>query len=63
MREQNCSAMAKGARIRFAELVDMNDQPVVSAEFNQQVKIRIYLDVQIDVVISANYYIQDDKRI
>lgn len=51
-----------GARIRFAELVDMNDQPVVSAEFNQQVKIRIYLDVQIDVVISANYYIQDDKK-
>ena len=51
-----------GARIRFAELVDMNDQPVVSAEFNQQVKIKIYLDVQADVVISANYYIQDDKK-
>lgn len=51
-----------GARIRFAELVDMNDQPVVSAEFNQQVKIKIYLDVQADVVISVNYYIQDDKK-
>lgn len=51
-----------GARIRFAELVDMNDQPVVSAEFNQQVKIKIYLDVQTDVVISVNYYIQDDKK-
>ncbi|SEI50138.1 ABC transporter ATP-binding protein [Nitrosomonas eutropha] len=51
-----------GARIRFAELVDMNDQPVVSAEFNQQVKIKIYLDVQTDMVISVNYYIQDDKK-
>ncbi len=51
-----------GARIRFAELVDMNDQPVVSAEFNQQVKIKIYLDVQTDMVMSVNYYIQDDKK-
>lgn len=51
-----------GARIRFAELVDEKDDPIVSAEFNQEVKIKIYFDVQQESDISANYYIQDDKK-
>jgi len=51
-----------GARIRFAELHDLNDQPVVAAEFNQHVKIKIYFDFEIEADISVNYYIQDDKK-
>ena len=51
-----------GARIRFAELIDEVDQQVVTAEFNQRVKIKIYFDVQEETEISANYYIQDDKK-
>lgn len=51
-----------GARISFAELLDLNEQPVVTAEFNQQVKIKIYFSVESESDISANYYIQDDKK-
>lgn len=51
-----------GARITFAELLDENDQPLTSLEFNQQVKIRIYFNVEKEFELSANYYIQDDKK-
>lgn len=51
-----------GARISFAELHDLYDQPVVAAEFNQQVKIKIYFSFEIEADISVNYYIQDDKK-
>jgi len=51
-----------GASISFAELVDLYDQPVVAAEFDQQVKIKIYFSVEIEADISVNYYIQDDKK-
>ncbi len=53
---------AGGARISFAELVDLQDQPVVSAQFSQQVKIRIYFSVENETDLSVNYYIQDDKK-
>ncbi len=51
-----------GARVIFAELIDMEDQPVVSAKFNQQVKIRIHFNVDSDITIGPSYYILDDKR-
>ena len=51
-----------GARIIFGELVDMHDQPVVSATFNQPLKVKIYFDTEIEADISVNYYIQDDKK-
>lgn len=51
-----------GARIIYAELVDMQDQPVISAEFNQKLKVKIYFDTEIEADISVNYYIQDDKK-
>jgi lipopolysaccharide transport system ATP-binding protein len=51
-----------GVRIIFAELVDIHDQPLVSAEFNQQIKVKIYFDTEIEADISVNYYIQDDKK-
>ena len=51
-----------GVNIRYAELVDMEEQPIFSVEFNQQVKIKIYFDVQEETDVSVNYYIQDDKK-
>jgi lipopolysaccharide transport system ATP-binding protein len=51
-----------GARISFVELVDVHDQPVVAAKFNQQVKIKIYFSVENESDISVNYYIIDDKK-
>ena len=51
-----------GARIVFAELLDMEDQQIVSAEFNQQAKVRIYFNVDIESSIAPAYYILDDKR-
>lgn len=51
-----------GARVTFAELLNQDDQPIVAAEFNQQVKIRIYFETTEEVQLSVNYYIQDDKK-
>jgi len=53
---------SSGARIEFAELLDSTDQPVVSAEFNQRVKVKIYFTVSIETNLSVNYYIQDNKK-
>lgn len=51
-----------GGRITFAELLDMEDRPVLSAEFNQQVKVRIYFSVYGEATIAPAYYISDDKK-
>ena len=51
-----------GARIEFVELLSANDEPVLSLEFNQQVKIRIHISVQKEVTISVNYYVQDNRK-
>lgn len=51
-----------GARISFVELLDLDDRPLLSAEFNQQIKIKIYLSSDIETSLSVNYYIQDDKK-
>jgi lipopolysaccharide transport system ATP-binding protein len=50
------------ARITFAELLDMEDRPLVSVEFDHKVKIRIHFTVDREVDLSANYYILDDKK-
>ncbi|QUE30988.1 ABC transporter ATP-binding protein [Francisella philomiragia] len=52
-----------GARITYVELVDMNDEPVIEAEFNQEVKIKIYVESSINNPISVNFQILDDKKI
>ncbi|QHC96979.1 MULTISPECIES: ABC transporter ATP-binding protein [unclassified Pseudomonas] len=52
-----------GVKIAYAELVDSSDQPVVTAEFNQKVTIKIYIEAQEQTDCSVNYYIQDDKKI
>lgn len=51
-----------GAKIRFVELIDLSEHPVVIAEFNQRVKIRIHFEVQQETELSVNYYIQDDRK-
>lgn len=53
---------AGGAVIRYVELLDLLDQPIVIADFNQRVKIRIHFETQQVVDLSVNYYIQDDKK-
>lgn len=50
-------------KITYVELLDMDDEPVIEAEFNQEVKLRIYLESAIDSLLSINYYILDDKKI
>ncbi|WP_150464651.1 ABC transporter ATP-binding protein [Francisella sp. XLW-1] len=52
-----------GARITYVELVDMNDEPVIEAEFNQEVKIKIYIESSTNKPISVNFQILDDKKI
>ncbi|SIR32305.1 lipopolysaccharide transport system ATP-binding protein [Pseudomonas sp. B10] len=52
-----------GVRIAFAELIDASGEPVVAAEFNQKVTVRVYIEAQEHTDCSVNYYIQDDKKI
>jgi lipopolysaccharide transport system ATP-binding protein len=51
-----------GAKITFAELLDVDFHPINIVEFNQVVFIRIYFETLIDDEVSCNYYILDDKR-
>lgn len=51
-----------GAKTTFTELLDMEDHPIVSVEFNQQVKVRIHFSVDCESTIAPAYYISDDKR-
>lgn len=51
-----------GAKITYVEFLDINDEPIVEAEFNQEVKLLIYLQSEIEDSVSVNYYVSDDKR-
>lgn len=51
-----------GAKIRFVELLDIFDEPVVLAEFNQRVKIRIHVECDQQTDLSVNYYIHDSHK-
>lgn len=52
-----------GVRIAYAELVDMQDNPVRSVEFNQRVCVRIFIEAEARHDVSVNFYILDDKKI
>ena len=52
-----------GARVTYTELLNMNDEPIQSVEFNQEVKIRIYIEATSEQCISVNFYILDDKKV
>ena len=50
-------------KITFVELLDMNNVPILEAEFNQKVKIRIYVESYSEKTISVNFHLRDDKKI
>lgn len=50
------------ARITYVELLNNKDEPINFVEFNQEVRIRIYFKSYIDLDVSPNYYILDDKK-
>ena len=52
-----------GARITYVELLNMDNEPIQSVEFNQEVKIRIYVEASTEQTISVNFNIFDDKKI
>ena len=51
------------ARITFVEILDTSNTPIIEAEFNQEIKIKIYLESYTDNKISVNFHILDDKAI
>ncbi|SIQ31972.1 ABC transporter ATP-binding protein [Aquipseudomonas alcaligenes] len=71
-RESLCDAFARRvaqfrygsgkAKVDYAELLDMNDQPLLSADFDQQVKIRFQFHVLESLNVAPSYYILDDKK-
>lgn len=52
-----------GAHITNVELLNTDDEPLSSVEFDQEVKIRIYFKSYREQELSPNYYILDDKKI
>jgi lipopolysaccharide transport system ATP-binding protein len=52
-----------GARVSYVELVDKNDNSIEVVEFNQEVKIRIYVYSKNNQPISINFNVRDDKKI
>jgi len=52
-----------GARITYVELLNLNDEPILSAKFNQEVKIRIYVEASTEKHISVNFNVLDDKKV
>jgi len=52
-----------GVRITYVELLNMVDTPIQVVEFNQEVKIQIYVESSSEQVVSINFNIRDDKKI
>ncbi len=52
-----------GAKIKYVDLLDMNNESVVEVEFGQKLKLQIHLYSEIDSQLSLNYYVLDDKKI
>lgn len=53
-----------GARITYVELLNMDDEPIQSVEFNQEVKINIFFEGHTDKEVSVAVYfgIMDEKK-
>lgn len=50
------------AQVKYAELFDINMNNIRSAEFGQDVILKIYIEAMKTVDISCIYYIMDDKK-
>ena len=51
------------ARITFAELLNKSGDSTLSVDFNEEVTLRVYFESYKDIDLSANFYIQDNKKI
>lgn len=54
---------AGGVKITYVELLDTANEPIKLVEFNQKVKIRIYLESSSVQTITVNFNILDDKKV
>ncbi|MGC9402621.1 ABC transporter ATP-binding protein [Vibrio genomosp. F10 str. 9ZC157] len=52
-----------GAKITYVEVLSLDDELIVEAQFNQEVKIRIYLESYMEGEVSVNFQLFDDKKI
>ncbi len=52
-----------GVKITYVELLNMDDEPIQFVEFNQEVKIRIYVESSSEQNVSINFNILDAKKI
>jgi lipopolysaccharide transport system ATP-binding protein len=52
-----------GVRITYVELLNMNNEPIQSVEFNQEIKVRIHIESSSEQNISVNFNIRDDKKV
>lgn len=50
------------AHIVYVELLGMNDEPLSLVEFDQEVKIRIYLEVYQPKTLTVIFNVRDDKK-
>jgi len=50
------------ALITYVELLNIEDEPITVVEFNQSVKIRIYLEVYEQKSLTVNFNVKDDKK-
>jgi len=51
-----------GAKIVYAEMLNLNSQSIVIAEFGQKVCIQIHIETYSELVVSCNYMIADNKK-
>ncbi|MGH7807994.1 MAG: ABC transporter ATP-binding protein [Thermodesulfobacteriota bacterium] len=49
-------------KVAFVELLNLDDEPTNSVEFNQQVKIRVFFEAFAEKLISVNIGVLDDKK-
>jgi ABC-type polysaccharide/polyol phosphate transport system, ATPase component len=51
------------AKVTAFELLDMEERPLLEADFNQQIVLRIYFQFYEDAEICVGYHIRDDKNL
>lgn len=51
------------AKVRFVEILDINDNSITEVEFDQKIRIRIHLQFYDDLAVGVGYHIRDDKNI
>lgn len=52
-----------GVKASYVELLNLENEPITLVEFNQEVKIRVYVEAISEHNITVNFNILDDKKI